>query len=329
VFVDMKGYGRLFAEHTNTEAVRVMRGYVEIVRGSLPRKTVEADQLGDEFHLVFSDAGEGIRTANAIVDAFLQNGPRVRGLGVGVGIDLGQTMRVNGRYFGIALANAGALAHRAAPGQILVTQNVLSVVRNEVGAPRDLGPLSFADGRVRVYELRAREPAWRDREATPERYLVTLLFFDMVGSTAKSAEMGAAKWKQTLERHHAVARATLRRFRGVEVDTSGDGFYATFEMPSHAVACAMAMRDALQTELGLDIRAGVHLAECEIIDGKVGGIGVAIAARIMSQGGAGEVLVSQAVRDSLLGTEFIIEPARRTQLKGVSGEWVIYSVAQS
>lgn len=320
----MKGYGRLLAERPNVETARIMRTFVRVVRAALPRKEVEVEQVADTFSLVFADALEAVRTAETIAGSLMRHAAAGRVLAAGIGIDAGQSLRSKGRYVGVALVNASALSHRARPGQILITQNLLALVRNELTTqPRDIGPLSFAEGRVHLYELRTPDEPSIDDEG---RSLVALLFFDMVGSTARAAAAGAVSWKDTVERHHAVARAALRRFRGVEVDTAGDGFYATFRMPSHAIECAIAIRDGLRSELGLDIRAGVHTAECHIISGKVGGIGVAVAARVMGHGGAGEVLVSQAVRDTLLGSRFTFREHATVALKGVPGDWTLYSV---
>lgn len=324
VFIDMKGYGRLLAERPNAETARIMRTFVRVVRAALPREEVEVEQVADTFSLVFSDALEAVRTTEAIAGSLTRHAAAGRVLSAGIGIDVGQSLRSKGRYVGVALVNASALSHRARPGQILITQNVLTLVRNElVTQPRDIGPLSFAEGRVHLYELRPPDESSIDDDG---RSLVALLFFDMVGSTAKAAAVGAAAWKDTVERHHAIARAALRRFRGVEIDTAGDGFYATFRMPSHAIECALAIRDGLRSELSLDIRAGVHAAECEIIAGKVGGIGVAVASRVMNHGGAGDVLVSQAVKDTLLGGRFTFREHGTVALKGVPGDWVLYSV---
>ena len=314
----------MLAERPNAETARIMRTFVQVVRAGLPRKSVEVEQVADTFSLVFSDALEAVRTAEAIAGSLTRHAAAGRVLAAGIGIDTGQSLLAKGRYVGVALVNASALSHRARPGQILMTQNALALVRNELTRPpRDLGPLSFAEGRVHLYELRAPDVPSIDDDG---RSLVALLFFDMVGSTAKSAALGAAAWKDTVERHHAIARSTLRRFRGVEVDTAGDGFYATFQMPSHAVECALAIRDGLRSELGIDIRAGVHCAECQIIAGKVGGIGVAVASRVMSHGGAGDVLVSQTVKDTLLGSGFTFREHSTVPLKGVTGNWTLYSV---
>jgi class 3 adenylate cyclase len=135
------------------------------------------------------------------------------------------------------------------------------------------------------------------REAPePDKVLVTVLFSDIVGSTARAAELGDAQWRQLLAEHHARVRRQLARFRGVELDTAGDGFFVRFDGPARGIRCAVAIRDALR-DLGLEVRLGLHTGECEALDGKVTGIAVSIGARVSGLAAAGEVLVSQTVKD--------------------------------
>jgi len=164
------------------------------------------------------------------------------------------------------------------------------------------------------------------RLPAPERVLTTVLFTDLVDSTAAAAGLGDAAWRELLERHHAVARATLRAHRGSEVDTAGDGFFATFEQPARAVACATELADLIG-ELGLQVRIGLHTGEVEVIDGKVGGLAVVIGSRIASTADAGQVLVSQTVRDLVVGSELSFDDAGEHELKGIPGRWHLYRVA--
>jgi class 3 adenylate cyclase len=209
VFIDMKGYGRLLAERPNAETAKTMRTYFRVVRAQLPRKAVEVDQIADTFHLAFADALEAVRTADRVAAALA-----LKDIHAGIGLDAGQSLRAKGRYVGIAVANASALSSRAGPGQILITQNVLALVRNELDyAPRDLGLLAYAEGRVRMFEVRGRDESARDRYRVPDRTLVALLFFDMVGSTAKSAALGAASSSTPRRRGGHVWRWLLRDLR--------------------------------------------------------------------------------------------------------------------
>jgi class 3 adenylate cyclase len=157
------------------------------------------------------------------------------------------------------------------------------------------------------------------------RRLATVLFTDIVGSTARSAALGDAAWKGLLERHHALVRSELARAGGNEVDTAGDGFLATFDGPAGATRCAVAVAREVAS-LGLEIRAGVHTGEVETIDGKVGGLGVAIGARIGALAGPSQVLVSSPVKDLTAGSGLRFEDAGEHELKGVPGPWRLFRV---
>lgn len=163
-------------------------------------------------------------------------------------------------------------------------------------------------------------------EEEPDRVLATVLFTDIVGSTARAAEVGDRAWRGIVEDHHAIVRAQLARHRGREVDTAGDGFFASFDGPARAIRCASAISEGVRT-LGLEIRAGLHTGECELVDGKVGGIAVAIGARVAAQAGAGEVLVSSTVKDLVAGSGIAFEDRGSAELKGVPGEWRLFAVA--
>jgi pimeloyl-ACP methyl ester carboxylesterase len=165
--------------------------------------------------------------------------------------------------------------------------------------------------------------AWEESE--PDRALATILFTDIVGSTAKAAEVGDRGWRDLLEEHHALIRRQLVRFRGRELDTAGDGFFASFDGPARAIRCARAIREAL-AEIGLEMRAGLHTGECELLDEKVAGIAVSIGARVAAEAGPGEVLVSQTVRDLVAGSGIVFADRGVTELKGVPGEWRLYAV---
>jgi class 3 adenylate cyclase len=158
-----------------------------------------------------------------------------------------------------------------------------------------------------------------------ERVLATVLFTDIAGSTAKLAELGDRGWREVLQQHHAVVRRHLVRFRGREIDTAGDGFFASFDGPARAIRCALAITDAVR-DLGLDVRAGLHTGECEVVNGKVGGIAVHIGARVAAQAAPGEVLVSSTVKDLVAGSGIRFKERGLAELKGVPGEWQLYSV---
>jgi class 3 adenylate cyclase len=157
----------------------------------------------------------------------------------------------------------------------------------------------------------------------PDRVLATLLFTDIVGSTARAAEVGDRAWRDLLDRHHAVVRRELERWRGREIDTAGDGFFAAFDGPARALRCATAAVEAVRP-LGLAIRAGVHTGECERANGRLRGIAVHIGARVAAQAGAGEVLASSTVKDLVAGSGLAFDDLGETTLKGVDEPWRVY-----
>ena len=145
------------------------------------------------------------------------------------------------------------------------------------------------------------------------------------GSSERAAEVGDRAWRELLERHHELVRRQLVRFRGREVDTAGDGFFASFDGPARAIRCACAVVDSMP-ELGLEVRAGLHTGECELMDGKVAGIAVHTGARVASHAQPGEVLVSSTVKDLVAGSGLAFEDRGAHELKGIPGEWRLYAV---
>jgi class 3 adenylate cyclase/pimeloyl-ACP methyl ester carboxylesterase len=173
--------------------------------------------------------------------------------------------------------------------------------------------------------------AWKTGEwndTGPDRILATVLFTDIVGATGKAADLGDSRWRVLLEQHHALVRRQLARFRGTEIDTAGDGFFASFDGPARAIRCACAIAEAVK-ELGLDVRAGLHTGECELVSGKIGGIAVHIGARIAAEASPGEVLVSSTVKDLVAGSGIDFRDRGVVALKGVPGEWRLLAVEQT
>ncbi|MDB5857272.1 MAG: adenylate/guanylate cyclase protein [Ramlibacter sp.] len=160
--------------------------------------------------------------------------------------------------------------------------------------------------------------------AEPDRVLTTMLFTDIVASTEKAATLGDRGWHDLLDSHHALVRRQLAVFRGREIDTAGDGFLASFDGPARAVRCACAISDDVRS-LGIEVRAGLHTGECEIMGEKLGGIAVHIGARVASVAGPGEVLVSSTVKDLVAGSGLCFADRGIRPLKGVSGEWRLFA----
>ena len=189
---------------------------------------------------------------------------------------------------------------------------------HHIMTPRDVGVFDEIDRFVRGV---------REQEAEFDRVLGTVMFTDIVGSTKTASDLGDREWGGLVERHHSAVRAMLARFRGTEIDTAGDGFFATFDGPARAVRCAEAIVEAVRS-LGLQIRAGVHTGEISTIDGKAGGLGGVIGARIGALASASEILVSQTVKDLVAGSGLVFEDAGEHELKGVPERWRTYRVVR-
>jgi class 3 adenylate cyclase len=157
----------------------------------------------------------------------------------------------------------------------------------------------------------------------PDRVVTTLLFTDIVGSTVRAAALGDRQWRQLLDTHDGAVRRQLQRFGGREVNTAGDGFFATFDGPAKAIRCAYALLDAV-AGIGLEIRAGIHTGECEVRGDSFGGLAVHIGARVGALAAASEVLVSSTVKDLLAGSDFRFEDRGEHELKGVPGRWRVF-----
>jgi class 3 adenylate cyclase len=182
------------------------------------------------------------------------------------------------------------------------------------------------------------EPDWRpsfqemaqfltgeQADVADDRVLATVLFTDIVDSTRRAAELGDRDWHAMLDAHDAVVRSQLTRFRGREVNTSGDGFLAMFDGPQRAIRCAMSTRDAVQS-LGIEVRAGLHTGECEVRGDDIAGIAVHIGARVSALAGANDVLVSSTLRDLVIGSGLKFEDRGAYELKGVPGRWHLFAV---
>ena len=185
------------------------------------------------------------------------------------------------------------------------------------------------------------EPGWRESfqeiaafltghqvEVADDRVLATVLFTDIVDSTRRAAEIGDRDWHALLDAHDAVVRSQLARFRGREVNRTGDGFLAMFDGPQRAIRCAMAIRGAVQA-LGIEVRGGLHTGECEVRGDDIGGIGVHIGARVSALAGPNDVLVSSTLRDLVIGSGLEFVDRGSYELKGVPGEWRLFAVAST
>ena len=165
------------------------------------------------------------------------------------------------------------------------------------------------------------------RKGFGARSLAAVLFTDIVDSTMHAGQIGDLRWKELIGRHHAIVRRELKRFGGRELDTAGDGFFASFGEPAAAIRCACVASEAVR-QLGIEIRAGVHFGECEQVGSELGGLTVVVGARVMSLGGAGDVLTTGSTRELIGGAELGFEDRGRHALKGVDGEWQVFAVTE-
>lgn len=163
------------------------------------------------------------------------------------------------------------------------------------------------------------------RGPDPDRVLATILVTDIVDSTRRAAELGDRGWRDLLEHHHRVVRGELERYRGKEIDNAGDGFFASFDGPARAIRCALAIRDGLR-RIGLEVRAGIHTGECEVLLDKLAGVAVHSAARIAASSGPGDIRVSGTVRDLVAGSGIVFQDLGPTELKGLTGVWRLFQV---
>ena len=161
------------------------------------------------------------------------------------------------------------------------------------------------------------------------RVLTTVLFTDIVGSTETAARIGDVGWRDLLEQHHVVVRRELARHRGTELDNAGDGFFARFDGPARAIRCASAIIDAVREDVGLELRAGIHTGECEIVGEKLAGIAIHTGARVAATAGPGEVLVSSTVKALVAGSGIDFEDRGVTRLKGIDESWQLYRLVRS
>lgn len=331
LFADLMGYRDILRTNGDAPAARLVGNFRRIVTGRIEqtRGATIQELAGDTVYATFRSPGEAVRTAVAIVeaiDAHNAKGPAIPAQ-IGIGIHAGEAVRLGRDYVGSSVALASRLSQAGRPGQVLITETVHGLLRSADVPPMiDLGvwgPHGIGQT-VHVYEV-----VVPGRGASPraklQRRLLAILFTDITKSTDRNVRAGDRRWGELVESHHAAVRAQLRRHHGVEVDTAGDGFFATFDSPSGALECALAIRDDLRN-IGLEVREGIHVGECELIAGKVGGIAVVVGARTREAAGPGEIFATQTVRDLTVGGAFEFGARGRRVLKGIPGRWHLYRV---
>ena len=327
LFSDVEGATRLLDQHP--EASELLARHAALVR-----QTIEAhaghliSAAGDTFAAAFTIAADGLAAALEAQRA-QQREPRGETGQLKVRMAL-HTAAADPRgvdYYGGAVGRTARIAALAHGGQVLLSQATQELVKGSLPPGtrlRDLGEHRLRDLQrpERLFQLVV--PDLLD-EAALDRVLATILFTDIVGSTATAVEVGDQRWRALLAGHHAQVRAHLRRFHGREIRTTGDGIFAAFDTPTRAIQCASAIGEAVQ-RLGLEIRAGVHTGECEPVGEGLEGVAVHAAARVADLAEGGEVLVSSTVKDLVAGSALAFADRGTHVLKGLPGEWRLFAV---
>lgn len=276
----------------------------------------------------------------------------VTGAGAGLGNDVDSRFLNWYLHYARAAASPSAVAALETMNGEIDTRNILPAIRvptlvmNRVSDPvahvEAARELAAAIPGARFVELPGNEHVWQGIEdlllaeieefltgvrppPDPDRVLATVMFTDIVGSTERAATLGDQRWRDLRQNHHALVRRELARFRGKEIETAGDSFLATFDGPARAIRCAVAARDVIR-QLGIEIRAGLHTGEVELIDEKISGLAVHIGARVAAQAGPSEVLVSSTVKDLVAGSGITFSDRGLYTLKGVPEEWRLFGV---
>ena len=279
-----------------------------------------------------TDAEEGmcigeLKTSEWITDSSGAVSPGVIASFVSIHL-AGATLSLSpgGRWMGI-IDQSLSLPRTVSPdaGKLLIRANVISRSEDFIVATAEVtddnGHHVSIGYQTAVLRERTRGPA----RAESKRTLTTVLFTDIVGSTSSAERVGDAGWQDVIEGHNTIVRRELRNFRGREIKTMGDGFLAVFDSPARAVHCARAVRDSVR-RLGIEIRAGLHTGECDFVGDDVSGIAVAVAARIQAAAGPSEILVSNTVRELVVGSGLQFADHGEHSLKGVEGDWRLFSV---
>ena len=300
-----------------------------------PVKMATLEERADDIRAVMDDVG--IERANIF------------------GVSEGGSWRVFSRYMRAAASPSAVYAYEVMNGQIdmrpiLPSIQAPTLVMNRTGDPcarveaaRDMAS-RISGAKFKEYPGNSHSIMLDDMETIlldiqefitgerpidfSDRILATVLFLDIASSTKRAAELGDAAWRNLLNSYYAVVRKELTRFRGKETNTTGDSFLATFDGPARAVHCALAIVIAVR-QLGIEVRAGVHTGECELMGDNVGGIAIHAGARIMAKAEPGGVLVSRTVRDLVSGSGLDFRDEGLHELKGIPGEWRLFSATES
>lgn len=326
---DVEGATRL----TRLDAERA--GEALARHSAILRETIDAfggaifSWSGDSFMAAFADASAALAAA---VDAqtkqrrepFDETGP----LKVRMALHTSHATPRAGQYYGPAVFETARLMAAANGSQILISEASRAAIGDRVPSAtvlRDLGWLHLRDvpQPERAFEAISTDETLH---VARERALLAFLFTDIVASTAVAVELGDQRWRALIDIHNRLVREILPRFRGREVRSTGDGVFAVFDAPSRAVEYARTLMDRLRP-LGIEIRAGIHVGECEVVGEAFEGVAVHIAARVAALATGSEILVSSPVKDVVAGTAIAFDDHGSHVFKGLPGEWRLYSVA--
>jgi class 3 adenylate cyclase len=332
LFADLLGYRDVMRTHGDAAAARLVGNFRRIFSAQLEkaRGATIQELVADTAYATFRSPAGAVRTAVAVVQAIDAHNARRPAIPVqmGIAIHAGEAVRQGRNYVGSSVALASRLSHAGLPGQLLITDTVQGLLGSADLPPTiDLGvwgPHGIGQT-VHVYEVVVPGRSPSPRATEPQRRLLAVLFTDIAKSTDRAVEAGDRRWGEVVVRHHAAVRDQLRRHHGVEVDTAGDGFFATFDSPSSALECAVGIRDDLRS-IGVEVREGLHVGECELVAGKVGGIAVVVGARTREAADPGEILATQTVRDLTVGGSFEFRARGTRILKGIPGRWHLFGV---
>jgi class 3 adenylate cyclase len=285
---------------------------------------------GDNFGSVFDNPLDAVEAAIDLQRRQrLEHVDEVGPLSVRMAIHSGVAQPYHGDYRSPNTYRAFRLAALARGGQVLISHSTQELLGGAV-APgvslRALGEYRLRDLAQLEHVFQLVAPDLPDFSVL-DRVLLAILFTDIVGSTATAVRLGDRSWRMLLATHHAVLREYLPQFRGREIRSTGDGICAVFNTPTQAIECALAMCDAVRT-LEMEIRAGIHTGECELVDDVIEGLAVHIAARVCACAEAGEVLVSRPVTELVAGSGITFVDRATHLFKGVPGEWQLLRVAK-
>jgi class 3 adenylate cyclase len=332
LFTGILGYSALLRTKGDATVARLLRAYRRIISAEMAKArggTIQ-EMAGDAVYAVFRTPIDAVNVGVAIVraiDRYNERAPAIP-IRVSLAIHAGESVRQGRDFVGSSVALASKLSHVGRHGQILITDTLQGLLRTSDVPPMvDLGvwgPHGIGQT-VHVYEVVVPDRRVAVPDGHHPRRLLAVLFTDIARSTDRAVEVGDRGWGDIVQRHHATVRRQLELHHGIEIDTAGHGFFAKFDSPSMAIECAIAIRDEIRA-MGLEVREGIHVGECEIIAGKVGGIAVVVGARTREAAEPGEVLTTQTVRDIVAGGSFSFDARGVRSLKGIPGRWRLYRV---